>query len=244
MRCTKLVVLIALVPSLVWAASVTTPIANPPDTSLYDYRNKIELQDDFLGGLNTNGTIGGLGWTVGGSGLKTNLASTAGMIGLLQLNTNTSSAVASVIALGSSSAQIDPAQAHTVLWRARLNTNDANTTVRLGSQNTGTANPPNEGIFLEKLDGDTNWFCVTRAASTQTRVDSTVAVSTSVAVFAYERSSAGVTFTINGASVCGVMTTNIPTVFVNPTAYIINSAAAAKTIDLDYFQLVITGFTR
>lgn len=214
-----------------------------PQSTLYPYKSTIEIQDDFLTGINASGTVGELGWNLSG-GTNTNQASEANRLGIFRKATSAVISTISVIALYGTSAGIDPALPTVMEWAVRLNTNDANTSVRVGSGNSAFANPPTHGIYLEKLDADTNWFCVTRAAGVQTRTDSTIAITTNFVTVRTTRNSSGVQFSIGGVNVCSVMTTNIPTTFVNPFVFIINSAAADKTIDLDYFQLAISGIVR
>ena len=228
--------LLSLLPGLSFASDVMQP-----QSTLYPFRNMIEMQDDFITGTASSGAIGNLGFS--GAGTITFQPSAANRFGLVRFDTT---AVVSTIArintlqLTSFLSSND----HSNLWAARLNTNDANTTMRVGFMAFPSTSPPVDGIFFEKLDADTNWFCVTRAASTQTRVDTTVAVSTNFANFDYTRNSSGVQFALNGTNVCGLMTTNIPTVAGTPSIMIINSAAAAKTFDVDYVQFRILGIAR
>jgi hypothetical protein len=221
----------------VWGSDLQTQ-QNP----LYPFQSSVYVSDDFISGLNTNGTTGALGWIING-GTTTNLASSNGRPGLLQKNTSGAfPTIAQLVSSGTSSV-LGGSETHSILFVARLNTNDANTTVRIGSANAFSANPPADGIFFEKLDADTNWFCVTRSGGVQTRTDSGIAVSTNFANFFYNRNSSGVTFTI-GSTIACTHTTNITTAQVAPGLHIINSAAAAKTIDIDYFRLIITGLVR
>lgn len=214
-----------------------------PQSTLYPFQNSIALQDEFVTGINTSGTVSTLGWTLSG-GTNTNQASETNRLGLFRKSTSAVINTLGVIALYGSSGAIDPTLPARMVWAVRLNTNDANTTVRVGSANSAFANPPTHGIYLEKLDADTNWFCVARAAGVETRTDSTVAVSTSFITMRITRNSSGVQFSLNGVNVCSLITTNIPTAFVNPGVSLINSAAADKSIDLDYFQLSISGIVR
>jgi hypothetical protein len=208
---------------------------------LYPFQTTIAFQDDFLGGNAGAATTGSFGWTVAGT--ATSQPSIANRLGIIRFDTSAVSGTISRINFFQT-VSLDPAANTILTWVTRLNTNDANTTYRQGVQNTQTANPPAEGIYIEKLDADTNWFCVTRAGAVQTRTDSTVAVTTAFATFRFTRNSSGVQFSINNVNVCGLMTTNIPTVFVNPEVFIINSAAASKTVDVDYFELTISGLVR
>lgn len=238
-RTIALVGLIALLPMLTWASDLATPPG-----IFYPYQSSIMLQDEFTSGSASNGAIGNLGFGVGG-GTTTTQSSVANRIGIIRRDTSAVISTVSSIYMNPQSANaIDPALPTNLLWIARLNNNDANTTVRIGATNGTVANPPADGIFIEKLDADTNWFCVTRAASTQTRTDSTVAVTTNFTNFAYTRNSSGVQFSINNVNVCSIMNTNIPTVFLDPIVTIVNGAAVSKTIDIDYFEIRITGIVR
>lgn len=212
-------------------------------STLYPYRSMIEQQDDFMGGNTTSGSIGVLGWSSNGT-LTAAPSSTANRIGIVQLDTTAVISTQARINFTQNSFVMDPANPHSILWVLQLNTNDANTTIRFGASNPVQNNPPTHGIYIEKLDADTNWFCVTRAGGVQTRTDSTVAVDTSYHTFTYTRTSSGVVFSIDNTSVCGTHTTNIPTTFIDPVVYIINSAGASKTVNIDYFQQRIFGIVR
>lgn len=219
-----------------WASNLTQQQSN-----LYTFQSTIAIQEDFLTGGTSSTNIGNLGWT--SSGTITVPASETNRLGIVKLDTTAVSATVARIHFNQAVA-IDPALPTILKWTLRLNTNDANTTLRFGAQNSAAGNPPAEGIYIEKLDADTNWFCITRAGAVQTRTDSTVAVTTNFTAFSYTRNSSGVQFSINNVNVCSLMTTNIPTVFISPEVFIINSAAASKTVDLDYFQLFISGIVR
>lgn len=206
---------------------------------LYPYRSTMMQQDDFITG-NGSGSWGVLGWTSAGTlsvqGSETNRP------GILRIDTGAVSGTQARISYSNSGA-IDPAAASTTIWATRLNTNDANTTLRIGLGNSVATSPPGNGIYFEKLDADTNWFCVTRAAAVQTRTDSGIAVNTSFNTFSMTRNSSGALFYLNNALVC-THTTNIPTQFISPYVFIINSAAAAKTVDVDYFQIMMNSLVR
>lgn len=225
------------------AASALASDLTIPQSTLYPYKSTIELQDDFISGLTTNGTLGALGWIVNG-GTNSTVTSIANRVGIFRKDTTGVPSTLAILALYGGSSAIDSALPHRIVWVAALGTNDANTTIRLGTLNSDSVSPPSHGIFIEKLDADTNWFCVTRAGGVQTRTDSTVAITTSYTTFVYTRNSSGVQFSLDGVNVCSLMTTNIPTTFTNPALHIINSAAAAKTVDVDYFEMKITGLTR
>ncbi len=246
MRCTKLALALLLLGTAnAWANGSMTPASAPVTKStLYDYRNTIEIQDDFLAGINSNGNVGTLGWGITG-GNTTYKASESNRLGII--NRDSSATISTLTRLDLAivtSSMIDPALSHYVHLEARLNDNDADTQMRLGSMASSGSITPVNGIYFEKLGADTNWFCVTRQASTQTRVDSGIAVNTSFHGFRYTRTSAGIQFSIDGVNVCGVMTTNIPSTFLDPALQLTNNVAAAKTYDVDYFEMKIEGITR
>ena len=201
----------------------------------------VELQEDFITGAVSSGTIGTLGWT--SAGTITAQLGEANRPGILRLDTTAVAATVARIGIIGSAIYLSDVP-HQITWAARLNTNDANTTVRIGEMNANTANPPTSGIYLEKLDGDTNWFCVARSAGVQTRTDSTIAVSTSFVTLFFSRDSSGVQYQINGTSVCSTISTNVPTGTMAWAVQIVNSAAAAKTLDVDYTQFSLFGLVR
>lgn len=233
-------VLVALVIAVTSEASDLTTRKN----ILYPPQSSVMLQEDFLSGGTTSGAIGALGFSFGG-GTVSGIASIANRPGIFRLDTT---AVSGTIfrLLPQSTASFFPGNlAHEVIWITRLNNNDANTTVRIGSLNSFIENPPTRGIYFEKLDGDTNWFCVARESATETRVDSGIAVNTNFTTFLYRLTSSGAVFFIdNVATSCGTIATNLPTNMMSTTLQLINSAAASKTLDVDYFQLKLVGMVR
>ncbi len=236
--------LIAVAIFVRFAQSAVT-VSIPSNVALYDPRTSLLIQDDFISGINSNGQGGALGWSQAGT--VTGVASTTNRIGVINIATGAVSGTAARINLGpmsATSAVINPAGRPSILWMVMLNTNDGDTTVRLGAANSVAGNPPNDGIYFEKGSSDTNWYCTTRAGGTQTKTDSGVAIDTSFHKFGWRRLSTGVTFYIDDVAVVSSQSTNVPTTFIGPMAYIINSAAANKSMDVDYFELQITGLTR
>lgn len=220
---------------VVWSSDIRTQQSN-----LFPYRSVSFYQDDFNTGTTTNGNIGSIGWQAVGT--ITNLASEINRPGIIRFDTGAVLGTAARVHFSSSSA-FEGSLPHIINLAVRLNTNDANTTTRIGSSSSVGANPPTGGIYIEKLDTDTNWFCITRSAAVQTRTDSGIAVSTSFITSSYRRTSSNVQFFINNTLVC-THTTNVPTTFLSPIVYIINSAAAAKTFDIDYADIQIYGLSR
>lgn len=212
-------------------------------TMLYPYQSSIEVQDEFTSGTAVTGFIGNLGWGFG-NGTISIITSETNRPGIYRRDTSAVISTLSTLQLFPHSSSLFAGNLpHRLIFAVRLNTNDANTTTRFGVGNSIVGNPPGEGIYFEKLDGDTNWFCITRASSVETRTDSGTAITTNFATFEYRRLSASVEFYINGALVC-TNAANLTTALIDPFHQIINSAAASKTMDFDYFQLQLSGLTR
>ena len=231
-------ILYVFVAGYVYASSIQLP-----QSTLYPFQNSVEVSEEFLNGTQASGAIGALGWAIDG-GSANGQPGVASHPGLQRIDTSAVINTQPDLFLASSISNMVPTDNHRVMWVGRLNTNDGNTTMRHGMNDQVTTNPPTNGIYIEKLDADTNYFCVTRNAAVQTRVDSGAAVNTNFHNMGYTRNTSGVQFVINGVNVCGLINTNIPTVAIRPVFTLINSAAANKTYDLDYFSLSIFGISR
>lgn len=198
------------------------------------------VYDEFISGDTTSGEVGALGWTTAG-GATSNIAAESGRPGILRRDTSATSGTVSRTVIATAL----PADTFDLLLIFRLNTNDANTALRLGLADNGFAtDPPANGIYLEKDDADTNWFFVTRASSVQTRTDSGVATGTGWVRLRIRRKDAStISFSLDGGAETD-HTANIPTAALNAGWQIVNSAAANKTMDADYFHLLVTGLSR
>ena len=134
-------------------------------------------------------------------------------------------------------------QVSEMTWIIKPTTADADFDLRFGLASDLTSATPTNGAYFEKLAADTNWFTTTRA-TTETRTDTGIAVSTaSYITVRMVRTSGLVLFYFNGALVA-THTTTIPTAAVGPGIHILNSAAANKTMTVDYFEMTIGGLTR
>lgn len=207
----------------------------------------LHLIEDFAVGGQTDNVIGTLGWrSVGGTTTTTHVAGEANHPGILRKATSaTISSIGTISLKGRADMLFLSSTFFDVLWIVRLNTNDANTTVRIGIGGTDlNTQPPANGVYVEKLDADTSWFGVTRAASSQTRTAALAATSTGwikVRVRRIDASTVG--FTLDGGTEV-TATATVPTLGATVFVSIQNSAAADKTIDLDYCRIVLTGMTR
>lgn len=194
--------------------------------------------DEFLTGDTTTGEIGSLGWNSSG-GTVTTLASVAGRPGINRRETTTT---INTFALNRNSSTIDPADTFDLTFIFRLNQTDSDTTLRIGLANTFSAAPA-DGIYLEKLGADINWFYITNAAA-ETRTDSGVAAGTGWFRLRIRRKDAStIAFSLDGGAETDV-TANIPTAAMFWGWQITNAAAANKTMDMDYTHLLVTGLSR
>lgn len=197
-------------------------------------------EDDFLKDL------GHLAWTRG-AGATSMVTPVAGRPGINRLDTTATSGTLAYLALGSTATTgvFLPADYFDLTWIFRANNVDSSTMIQIGAfSDASAATSPTDGLYLEKLTTDTNWFLVNRLNNTQTRTDTTVAADTAWRRVRFRRvdaSTMGLTF--DTATEVEV-TSNRPALSLNPAVRIQNSAAASKTIDLDYFKLALTGLVR
>lgn len=213
------------------SSNASTLVLQP--NTLYQYKNIITLQDDFLSGTTTSGQIGFAGWATA-TGAYAFQSSEANYPGILRVSTTAViNTTARLFPNTTTSFVLFPSSLD-VLWIARLNTNDANTTLRMGAFSTSTS--PIDGQYFEKLDADINWFCVNASAG-QTRADSGVAVDTNFHRFRSIRNQSNIIkYYIDGVEVCSI-TANITPDPMTPIVHIVNSDASEKTVDIDYFQM-------
>jgi hypothetical protein len=115
--------------------------------------------------------------------------------------------------------------------------------------------PPANGIYVEKKTGDTNLFGVVRNSSSDgTRADTTIAPGTSWVAFRMRRIDAThIGFT--AATTMGAIMATPPSGEVSNAStqpakemkvgcQVITAAAAAKNIQLDYFDMAISALAR
>ena len=246
MRCIKSVLLLPLLlPSLVWADATITPAANPPLTNLGEYRSVIEVVDEFLGGTTASGSVGGLGWNSGGT-ISAGTGNLANHPGTIIVDTGASSGTTARINCFGTGHIDYRATTISNVWIVKLAQTDAFTLARVGIMSSLGVSPPTEGVYFERLAADTNWFAVTMSNSTPaTRADTGIAASTNWVRFRTEGSSASVRFYINDVLVA-TQTTQIPNqaTLVCPGVQIINSEAASKKIEVDYFNMRVSGMAR
>jgi len=220
-------------------AAQLTQSAGPIPFDQYAYNSSCYLRDEFFGGVGVTGSIGDLGWNFNGGSVSAG-GGTTNEPGLYTLATGGSSGTTCSIYTHGTATMFTPGT-HDLVWRVRVNTNDANTTIQIGMQDSVTSVTPTNGCYFQKLDADTNWFAVSRAAGTQTgtRTDTGIAITTSFTTFRIVRTaSAQVDYYINGILVA-THTTNIHAANCNTVLAIKNSAAADKTMSVGFFSLLV-----
>lgn len=204
-------------------------------------------EDDFVSGSTTSGAIGELRW-MSANGLTSADTAAAGRPGIVRRDTSTTSGQYAYTMLANASAgPITPADNFDVTYIFRLNQADTDTLARIGLASAAASNPPGNGVYLEKLAADTEWQAVTRGAGVQTRTPfapvATVTAAAWVKLRIRRASATQIGFTLNGGTEV-LVTTNLPTVPLNPFFAVHNAVAASKTIDVDYFSALVTGLNR
>lgn len=226
--------------TIILALSISSAFASDiqqMQSTLYPYKSVIEFQDDFITGINSTGNAG-YGWGVNG-GSATWANSEANRYGILRRSTGAAAGTVARTDLGTvNSNMYDPGAPSTQTFVIRMVDTDADTQLRAGGMNASFSPTPLNGIYFETLYADTNWFCVARSAGVQTRVDSGVARSGNWIDLKIISNSSGLQWHINGTPVCGVITTNIPVVFLEPATQLTNQVAVSKSHDFDYYQVM------
>lgn len=210
-----------------------------------NHRRSYYAKDDFIGGSASTGFIGELGWISAGTGTVTRPAGEAGHPGIVRLDsTATISTICAISPTGNGTTTMLPAEMFDMTFIVRLNTNDADTLVRLGLAAASNSNPSANGIWVEKDNADTSWAGITRASSVETQSANLVAVGTGWVKFRIRRvNPTTIGFTVDDGTEV-TQTTNIPTTALHPFLQIRNNAAAAKTIDMDFWDIHVTGLSR
>lgn len=210
-------------------------------SELYAFQNIIALQDEFISGGSGSGVLGSLGWVSGG-GTASITTSLPPNIGILQRATGTTPGTIARMQLNTSSFLLSTSYNYDQIWIARAVSIDSDIAIRIGTSADWTVDPPSHGVYLEKLYADTNWFCVSRRnGSTETRVDTGVAVSTNFFKFrTIFTTGVGSLLYINDVLVCTI-TTNLPNQLITPGSQVINQTTDSKAIWHDYFQINVTG---
>jgi hypothetical protein len=210
------------------------------------------LKEDFCSGNNVAGGIGELGWQTS-NGTNLAIASEANHPGIFQ---RSSAAVANVVAelwLGGGTGlfvNFDPSTMFDMTWIVRPNVLDAETLIRFGFLFTVAGNPPTNGIYIERSTADTDFFGVTRSGAAQTRTAGLTGGALTATAWYRLRirrvDASTIGFTVN-ANAEVLATASIPTALMyacSQVYYNTGGTLGAKTVDYDFFDLLVTGLTR
>lgn len=204
------------------------------------------VQDDFIAGGTASGEVGALGWNYVANTL-TKGNSVANHPGIVRLGT---AAVIADLAYMTPS----PSPTHTSLlansgseWCFIFKPVSAvaDHDLRVGLTADASSATSN-GVYLERLSTDTNYFVVVKNGATITRIDSGVAYSASVWVNLVIRRNPTSPFPFefyigNNAAITTAATlpTTLTTMF-----QLVAQAAVARLVDVDYFDQRIVGLNR
>jgi hypothetical protein len=213
-------------------------------------REALLIHDDFQSGTTgVAGQIGTAGWSLWAvlTGFATSdIASEASHPGIERLQTGADSGAAVGHTLNYDGfGAVLGSMVFDQNWIVRLNTNDTDTRVRIGLiDGNPTVVTPTNGIYFEKLPADTNWFIVARSADVETRVDTTIAIDTAFHKFRIRRaSSTEIAYQID-ENAEQTIATNVPAGTLEPALHLSNIAAANKTLDVDFYDLIVTEMAR
>lgn len=223
--------------SAVQSISIAGVISN-----MYDVRNGLAIQEDFLSGVSTTGQIGSVGFNATNGTVNTFPASEDNHPGIYQRGTGGTINTVASLHLSSATPLLASMQ-HAITWIVRPNNIDADSTYRAGAMISVATNPPTNGIYFERLGSDTNWFAVTRSGGVETRTDLGISASANFIRLFYNRDATSVKFYVDG-TLLATHTSNIPTVAFGPATQVVNLAAASKTLDHDYFDFSISEISR
>lgn len=205
------------------------------------------LRDDFLFASTETGEIGDLGWGFT-NGTWNLINPVAGYPGIARrASTAVSGTVASIFTGGGgTSVVIRWDQFDEQTWVIRPVTADADYDIRVGLFSDLTADPPSNGVYVERLAADAAWYGVTRAGGTQTRSASLGAFAADWVKIKIRRIDATtVGFTVDG----GTEVTQTANVIGDTTvaafgAQVIPKSANARSVDFDFFSQRLTAQAR
>lgn len=231
----------------------------PTTGGAVDYVTTANIREEFMSGTGTAGQIGSLGWYPfnGGTGTATPLASEANHPGIYRLSSGATSGGSSILTLYTGAiniALVAPADNFDGLWITRPSACDSTAVYHVGYVASPTqTSSPNDGIYIEKAAGDTNWYLVTRSSGTgQEKTATAIGACTANAWHKFRlrrTNSTTVAASLNGgAEVCITSSgsgcdvnnaTHITTAAFSPRALSMSASASIVTFDFDYFNLDI-----
>jgi hypothetical protein len=202
--------------------------------------NTVYQNEDFLGGTVASGQLGKLGWQIFGPASRPTAV------------INNPGQVRSTTAAGSPGAtagifipevnNVLAQRAFDIAFIYRAVQVDSDTELRAGMSQ-GAAITPTEGVFFRKLGAQTTWQAVCVTGGTETSVNTGVQVDTDYHFFRIRNVNGVMMFNIDSSPNFSIAT-NIPAVAMVVIAMVGTLSAAAKSCDVDYFEVTITNLIR
>jgi hypothetical protein len=202
-------------------------------------------KEDFLSNVDSAGDskFGDLSWNTNNIGSISFIPSETSHPGILRITCTSGNYRVVYIYNSAGSPTLLPAQTFDTYMVLRTNQNDSNTTFRMGFGDLPAADPPSNGIYLERTGADASWFLVTRSGGVESRQTTAVAIGTvfvSARLRRVDASTIGLTIGTNAEA---TTTANIPSTGLEPMIGL-KSASSTKTADIDFFDELITGLSR
>ncbi len=192
--------------------------------------------EDFMAGLLTTGNIGEKGWglSVGGTGALLQSVSEANHNGTRQLTTGAT--INSFVSLFPNNNTLNillGSDVFDLMWLFRQVSSDANIALNLGMQDASNSLNPANGMYLQKLAADVNYFFVCRSGGVQTRVDSGIAADANWhSIRIKDNGAFNVQFSLDKAALVNIAT-NRTNQLVSPMAVLTNTIAATRDMIVD-----------
>lgn len=216
-------------------------------TPSFNYRTASFIQDDFVAGAAGTGIIGA-GWTQNNGAAFTFLAPVAGHPGIGRLDT--SATINTVLGLGlttNGSGSLLANELFDMTFVIRLTQTDTDTQVRVGLQGSATGDTSSNGIYFEKTFAQTtSWLGAVQAGGVRSNTAAVGSLSTNWVTLRIRQAAVGtILFSVDGGAEVSQGGGNVPAgVAVQPFVQIKNQVASSKTMDIDYFEMTITGLSR
>lgn len=210
----------------------------------FDPRTDSFQTDDFIGGLLTTGNIGKLGWSFV-AGAVTHPAGDANHPGILQRSTNASIVLASMQTTVGTATSATPLHASSIFQMrlvCRFNHFSTNILYRFGAIDGVTANAATSGIYLEKLEADTQLFLTTRTGGVSTRVAIHTPSTATWYCYEFGRAAAGNAncyARVNGGSTVSPASASDPTAVCAIGLTMDSTDSVTSTMDIDYFDILV-----
>jgi hypothetical protein len=211
-----------------------------------DPLSNCRMTDDFIGNRDT-----AQGWwtrqTAGGTVTSATLTGESGHPGIVRItvSTTTSGTVAWAATPATSVSSVIPTDFFDLTWVCRPVDNDAQVTYRIGMFQTGVVSAFSDVICFAK-EAANNYFtgtCVAASSRTDTSTFGAYTANTWHKFRMRRIDASTIGFKFDEAAE-QTITTNIPTAALVPAAYVVRGTSGTKTLDIDLFDLTISGLAR